>query len=185
MSLPVDFSRSPSHYGPFLHGNIYLPPDQTHTEAQPDGRKEGALEGKCCVSPRVQCYFLNGFGFYLLSSYVVCDSSEQQVQRKRNETDCAELFKIKQKSRGSGTLSQASHSTNSQILVISCAMVSITDESILNLMIKDKVQASRQLDSTQKPPGQRRRIFPNCHLGALGVLGHLPSGREEAMLKGS
>lgn len=41
--------------------------------------------------------------------YVVCDSSKRKVRRKRDETDCTEFLKIKQKSRGSGSLSQVSH----------------------------------------------------------------------------
>lgn len=112
----VDFPRSPSPRGP-VSPWPHLPatPSDAHRAPQTDGRKEGALEGKGCVLPRVQCYFSKWFWFL---SHVVCDAPKQKAQRKRNETGCTELFKIKQAPRGSGSLSQVSHSTHSHILVI-------------------------------------------------------------------
>lgn len=82
----------------FLRVNIYLP----HRKTEPDGGKEGAVEEKCCVFPWVLRYFFSKWFWF--SQYVVCDFSTRKVQRNRNETDCTEFLKIKQKSRGSGSL---------------------------------------------------------------------------------
>lgn len=49
-------------------------------------------------------------------------------------------------------------------------MVSITDESISNLTIKEKVQALLQLDSTPRSP-------PNCEVFSFPIA--TPGGEEE------
>lgn len=74
--------------GPFLHGNLYLLPHENHREPQPDGRKEGALEGKCCVFPRAQCYFLNGFGFYHMLLVTLLNKKSRGREMKQTAQNC-------------------------------------------------------------------------------------------------
>lgn len=160
----VDFSPSPSPYGPVSPWQ-HLPaaPSNTHgaTTRWQEGRCPG---GKVLCIPRGPVLLSKRFWFL---SYVVCDSSKQKVRRKRNETDCTELFKIKQKSRGSGSLSQVSHSTNSQILVISlCYGFHYRGEYIKPDDQRESTGPTAARFLPQKPPGQRGLIFPNCHPGA-------------------
>lgn len=68
-----------------------------------EGHHQG---GKVLCIPQGAILFSKWFAFLW---YAVCDFSTRKVQGKRNETECREFLKIKQKSRGSGSLSQVSH----------------------------------------------------------------------------
>lgn len=65
------------------------------------------MEGKCGVySPGSGFIFLNGFGFY---SMLFVTFLKEKSRGREMKQQVQNSLKIKQKSRGSGSLSQVSH----------------------------------------------------------------------------